>query len=231
MKILTEEKTLLAKLAGIFAALALSLLLLAPATHAQDLDFELNAFCTDVNDVKTCRFENDAVVSEGMVDLAEDLFDAIDEQESSNELCNREGDIATCTINDLDLLCVIEDDAEGQPKTASCRINGGGLPETAFAVDCAQNPDDSGSCSLKSNGDAIREALGFIENPQLKRVGENLLLGCVRRGGTEAFQRDCDPILAALSDGNQAGVIATLDAITPLNGDNVVDSSRFALNS
>ncbi len=232
MKILTKEKPLLAKLAGTIAALGLPLLvLLAAGTHAQEQDFELNAACTDVDDTSTCSFDDDAAVSDGLVNLAEDLFDAIDEQESSNGLCNREGDIATCTINDLDLLCVIEDDVEGQPKTASCRINGGGLPPTAFSVDCAQNPDNSGACNLKSSAEAIRQALGFVQNPQFKSVAENLLVGCARRGGTRAFQQDCDTVLAAVSDGNQAGVLATLDAITPLNGDNVVDSSRFALNS
>lgn len=231
MKIFTEQKPLLVTLAGTLAAFALPLLLLASSAYAQDDEFQLNASCTDVNDSSTCSFDDDAVVSEGLVNLAEDLFAAIDDQESANNLCNREGNIANCTINELDLICVIEDDAEGQPKTASCRINGGGLPETAFAVDCAQNPDDSGACSLRSSGEAIRDALGFIDNPQFKRVGENLLLGCVRRGGTEAFQKACDPVLAALSDGNEAGVLATLDAITPLNGDNVVDSSRFTLNS
>ncbi len=227
MKILTQKN----RLPATIAALALPLLLMAAGAYAQDDDFELNASCTDVNDRSTCSFNDDAVVAQGLVDLAEDLFAAIDNRDSANNLCERVGDIANCTINELDLICEIEDDNEGRPKTAECRINGGGLPPAAFSVDCAQNTDDSGNCALRSSGAAIRDALGFIDNPQLKRVGENLLLGCVRRGGTAAFQRDCDPLLAALSDGNEEGVAATLAAITPLNADNAVDSSRFTLNS
>ncbi len=229
----SEAKFLRAPWAGILAALALPLFLVmvSATANAQDDDFQLNASCTDVKDSSTCSFNDDAVVSEGLVNLAEDLFAAIDNQESANNLCQRVGDIANCTINELDLICEIEDDNEGQPKTASCRINGGGLPPTAFAVDCEQNIDNTGECELRSDGAAIRDALGFIDNPQLKRVGENLLLGCVRRGGTAAFQRACDPLLAALSDGNEEGVAATLEAITPLNADNAVDSSRFTLSS
>ena len=227
MKILPQKIFLPAML----AALALPLLLLAASAYAQDDEFELRASCTNVNDSSTCSFNDGAVVAEGLVNLAEDLFAAIDNQASANNLCERIGDIANCTINELDLICEIEDGNEGQPNTAECRINGGGLPTAAFSVDCDQNIDDSGSCALRSSGTAIRDALGFIDNPQLKSVGENLLLGCVRRGGTAAFQRACDPLLAALSDGNEEGVAATLAAITPLNADNAVDSSRFTLHS
>lgn len=233
MKQAKLQQSLVPHPGSVVAALLLPLVLLVTAAHAQEADeFELRATCADVNDSSTCTFDENAVVSEGLVDLAEDLFDAIDNQESANQLCRRDGDIATCEINQqLDLICLIEDDDDGQPKTASCRINGGGLRPEALAVDCRQDPDNSGACSLRSSGQAIRDALAFLDTPQLRRVGENLLLGCVRRGGTEAFQRDCDSLLAALSDSNEEGVAATLAVITPLNADNAVDSSRFNLNT
>lgn len=185
---------------------------------------EISISCTDVDDAQTCSVSGGAV-SESLTSLVGDVLESLASPNANTELCQRNGNSAQCTLpggTGLTFNCTIADDQQ----SGSCQL--GQLPPEFFALDCSR-ADAGGACTFSTDDAAITSTLTPALGARRAGFATHLLAGCALRSGTDAFLRDCDQLLAALSAQDYAAVQRTLDTIIPANADITLDNTALQL--
>jgi len=219
-KRVTARVRTVAMLLALVAVAAFSLA--RPAAAAQ-----ITVNCTDTSNPQTCSVAGGAV-SESLSNVVNDVLASISNSNSNSNsndtgACVRNGNSAQCAVGEQTLDCTIADNDQ----SASCRF--GGLPQEFFSVDC-NRAEGGGNCSFSSNEAAINESLVPVLGERAAAFATHLLTACTLRSGTDAYLRDCEPLLSALVSGNVAAVVRTLDAIIPVNADITLDNTALQLS-
>ena len=216
----------------IWALLSVSTLL---AQQAHSANYTIG--CADIDNPETCSLDGLSNVDDGFVEVIQELVETIQggntneacefvtgREDGSNYLC----DVGGTTDNPLRLACRVTEGDEGDPLgQAQCNIDG--LDDAFFLMNCDEEENNGGSCSISTDEEGITNIVTTTLTglrPTLLDFGINLIGGCALRAGTEDFQRDCDTILASLSDDPDA-VTKTLEVIAPLNATDVLDSTFY----
>lgn len=205
------------------------LLPLATPAGAQD-DRIFTVDCEDIdNPEESCSLTGSPIESKRVVDLTSAIVNALSDDDSG--ICSVEGNAAQCELprdgnNPLIVNCSIDNDPLSAQRSASCQIGGF---EDVVSLDCEQRTDISGKCTVTTSVSNLKNKIENLVpglNSNSVSVGVNLLTSCALGGGTDAFQRDCEAVLDSVGNGDRDQVQKTLDEITPLNVDNIMDNSR-----
>jgi len=187
----------------------------------QSVAAEVAVNCTDVSDPQTCNVSG-GVVSESLAGLVGDVLASISNANATGS-CVRNGNTAQCAVGEQTLNCTIADDQQ----SGSCQL--GQLPPEYFSLDCSR-AETGGSCSFSSDEAAINASLVPVLGARRAAFATHMLAACALRSGTDAYLRDCDPLLSALANEDVAAVINTLDAIIPVNADITLDNTALQLS-
>lgn len=182
---------------------------------------EIDVTCTDASDAQSCSVSGGAV-SESLAGLVDDVLASLSNANETGA-CVRNGNTAQCAVGEQTLNCTIANDEQ----SASCQL--GDLPPAFFSLAC-NRADAGGSCSFSSDDAAINDALVPVLGAPRAALAAHLLTACALRSGTEAYLRDCDPLLTALANDDVAAVLRTLDAIIPVNADITLDNTALQLS-
>ena len=205
------------------------------AHQAQSAQYSIG--CEDIDNPATCSLDGVSSIEGGFVEVIQELVETIQggntsdacefvtgRDDDANYLCS----VGGSTDNPLLLACNVREGDEGEP-LGSARCNIDGLEDAFFLMGCNEQENNGGSCTISTDEEAIAGIVSTtLTNlrPALLDFGTNLIAGCALRAGTEDFQRDCDTILASLSDDPDA-VTQTLEKIAPLNATDVLDSTFY----
>jgi outer membrane autotransporter protein len=199
-------------------------------TGSAQADDELVIACSNINDPATCNIGELKTTSFQFVDTVRSVLNSYLNNRPPSGTCVRDGDNITCDLSQastpglpsLTLGCSLID-----PNNARCGLSN--LPDAYFSMSCERQSETGGSCRVSTSRDGIRDHLqesGIVVNDNRFNVGVNLLAACASRGGTEAFQRECDAVLQALTVGDTSGVSNLLTAIAPQNSDLALDMNQ-----
>lgn len=195
--------------------------------------------CENLNDPSTCDFNTSdetpgTATSFEFVQTVNKMLNNYLNNVPLDGECTRDGDIIECALNNtgnnlsqLSMICTREDE-----NNASCQLSN--LNPAYFSLSCNRVPGepgeaDGGSCTINNDRSAIRDDLtdrGLNINDNRFEIGVNLLAACATRGGTTAFQRECDTFLQALAAGDNSGAANLLAAIAPQNTDLALDMNQ-----
>jgi outer membrane autotransporter protein len=181
---------------------------------------QIDVTCSDVSDPQTCRVSGGAV-SDSLADLVDDVLASLSNATETGA-CTRNGNTAQCVLGTQTLNCAIADDE----LSSSCQL--GELPPEYFSLNCNRN-ETGGACTFASDETAINAALVPALGPRRAAFATHLLAACALRSGTDAYLRDCDPLLSALGNGQFEQVLRTLDAIIPVNADITLDNTALQI--
>jgi len=205
-----------------FSVQLLSVLMLAGLGWSQQsAAAEIAVSCTDASDPQTCNVSGGAV-SESLAGLVGDVLASISNANDTGA-CVRNGNTAQCAVGEQTLNCTIADDQQ----SGSCQL--GQLPPEYFSLACSR-AETGGSCSFSSDEAAINASLTPALGARRAAFATHMLAACALRSGTDAYLRDCDPLLSALANEDFAAVINTLDAIIPVNADITLDNTALQLS-
>lgn len=190
--------------------------------------------CTDLDDPTTCNFilEDGAPGSATSFEFVQTVRNVLNSYINGTVPggeCTRDGDTIECSLNSasngltpLSMICTRQD-----ANNASCQLNN--LSSAYFNLDCERTGENGGNCKINNDRAGIRDDLAGRDlgiNDNRFEIGVNLLAACATRGGTTAFQRECDTFLQALAAGDNNGAANLLNAIAPQNTDLALDMNQ-----
>lgn len=220
-------KTQLQLLFGLFL---LFLATLPSVSHGAEVTISCENLDTEQ---ESCSIQSDGPNSQGILNLAEDIINSLDNDDELDSSCSRAQDQITCDLgeSDLNLNCDVDED-EGETTTGTCKLNN--LPLAVLSIECEVG-QDSGSCVLQNQPDAIIDYLTSDVDAKLTpnqfKILTNVASGCGIQGGTSAFQEDCNNLLNVLDSALNSGDFSTfenlVEAITPTNIDAALDTNVF----
>lgn len=182
--------------------------------------------CDDREDASSCSVTGSGGLNDDFAETLQDLL------RIANGDANQVTDFCTpgdgqdnyiCDVNQVRLFCNVNATLE----TASCNLGSQPPLQDLLDVDC--NTEGEGAvCNVEANPDTAREALQDDAPEATLNVESALLAGCAAQTGSDAFQRDCAAILAAVQAGDVAAANATMEAIAHLNAEEAVEQAQIA---